>query len=151
MFYFVAILLVGWLFLKPGKVQSLIIKSFLSIAFAWIGAMFYMILAKGMTGNSRGNYFLGALFILVSVQFVVDLFRQKMQFTLPEAGWQRYASLLGIGSTFCYPLFGTLSGHALTQNGIEGNTSCCQVAGGHEQPGGRLGGMEASPSQCTKP
>ena len=46
-FYVAAILFVGWLFLKPGRLQSLSVKTYLSIAFAWNGIMFYMILDSG--------------------------------------------------------------------------------------------------------
>ena len=127
-FYFVAILLVGWLLLSPGRFQSLIAKLFLSIAFAWNGIMFYLLLAKGMAGNSRGNYFFGALFILVSVLFVIDLFKQKMQFALPLSGWQKYVSLFGLALIFCYPLFGFLSGHALTSLIMPGTFPCPTTA-----------------------
>lgn len=127
-FYFVAIFLVGWLLLTSGRFQSRITKLFLSIAFAWNGIMFYMILAKGMAGNSRGNYFFGTLFILVSVLFIIDLFKQKMQFALPTSGWQKYALLFGLCLTFCYPLFGYLSGHALTSLIMPGTFPCPTTA-----------------------
>jgi hypothetical protein len=74
-FYIAAILFVVWIFLKSGKSQNVFIKLYLSVAFAWNGIMFYMILAKGLAGESHGNYVLGSLFILVSVLFVVDVFR----------------------------------------------------------------------------
>ncbi len=61
-FFVMAILLVGWLWLKPGRSQSLFAKLFLALAFAWNGILFYRTLAKGMAGNSHGNYFLGSLF-----------------------------------------------------------------------------------------
>jgi len=126
--YFVAILLVGWLLLKPGRFQSFIIKLFISIVFAWNGIMFYMILAKGMARNSRGNYFFGTLFVLVSVLFAIDLFKQKMDFALPTIGWQKYATLSGMVLTFCYPVFGYLSGHALTSLIMPGTFPCPTTA-----------------------
>jgi hypothetical protein len=127
-FYIVAILLVGWLLIKPGKVQSLFVKLFLSIVFAWNSIMFYMILAKGMAGDSHGNYFFGALFILVAVLFVVDLFRQKMQFSLPSVGWRKYATLLLMVLVFCYPVFGLLSGHGFTSLIMPGTFPCPTTA-----------------------
>ena len=116
-FYIVAIVLVGWLFIKPGKLPSFFAKLFLSIAFAWNGVMFYLTLAKGMAGNSHGNYFNGSLFILVAILFAVDLFRQKMQFALPTVGWQKYTTLSLMALTFCYPVFSILSGHGLIMPG----------------------------------
>ena len=127
-FFVMAILLVGWLWLKPGRSQSLFAKLFLALAFAWNGILFYMTLAKGMAGNSQGNYFLGSLFILVAALFAVDLFRQKMQFTLPTAGWQRYMTLSLMVLVFCYPLFGILSGHGLTSLIMPGTFPCPTTA-----------------------
>ena len=77
-FYIVAILLTGWLFLKPGLVQNWFTKLYLSIAFAWNGIVFFLILAKDITGENNGNYLFGSIFIIVSVLFAVDLFRQKI-------------------------------------------------------------------------
>ena len=54
-FYLAAILSVGWLFLKPGRIQGLVAKLYLSIAFAWNGVVFYFTLAKDMAGESYGN------------------------------------------------------------------------------------------------
>ena len=60
-FYIVAILLTGWLFLKPGRFQNWITKLYLSIAFAWNGIVFFLILAKDITGDSYGNYLFGSI------------------------------------------------------------------------------------------
>jgi len=54
-FYIAAILIVGWLFLKPGRIQSLFAKLYLSIAFAWNGIAFYFVLARDIAGDSYGN------------------------------------------------------------------------------------------------
>jgi hypothetical protein len=127
-FYTIAILFVGWIFLNPGKFQNVFAKLYLSIAFAWNGIMFYMLLAKGMAGENHGNYIFGSLFILVSVLFMVDLFRQKMQFYLPSLGWRRYATLLLMMLVFCYPLFGILSGHGFTNLIMPGTYPCPTTA-----------------------
>jgi hypothetical protein len=127
-FYIAAILLVVWIFLKPGKFQNIFAKLYLSIAFAWNGIMFYMILAKGMAGESHANTFLGSLFILVSVLFAVDLFRQKMRFHLPTVGWQKYATLLLMMLVFCYPLFGMRSGQDFTNLIMPGTFPCPTTA-----------------------
>jgi hypothetical protein len=127
-FYSAAILFVGWLFLKPGRLQSLFAKLYLSIAFAWNGIMFYMILAKDMAGDSYGNYFFGSVFIIVSVLFAVDLFRQKMQFFLPTAGWRKYATSALMLLVFCYPLFGIAFGHSFTSLIMPGTFPCPTTA-----------------------
>jgi hypothetical protein len=127
-FYIAAILSIGWLLLKPGRVQSLLAKLYLSIAFAWNGIVFFLILARDMAGDSYGNYFVGSAFIIVSVLFAVDLFRQKMQFSLPTAGWRKYATLALMLLVFCYPLFGIAFGHGLTSLIVPGTFPCPTTA-----------------------
>jgi hypothetical protein len=87
-----------------------------------------MILARDMAGNSKGNYFFGLIFIVVSALFVVDLFRQKMQFVFPKVGWRKYSTLLLMLLVFCYPLFGLLSGHGLTSLIMPGTFPCPTTA-----------------------
>lgn len=91
-FYIAGILFIGWLLLKPGRLQTLLAKLHLSIAFAWNGIVFYFVFARDMAGGSYGNYVFGCVFIIVSVLFAVDLFRQKMQFSIATVGWQKYAT-----------------------------------------------------------
>ena len=50
-FYLAAILLTGWFFLKPGRGHNWFIKLYLSIAFAWNGIVWFLILAKDMAGD----------------------------------------------------------------------------------------------------
>jgi hypothetical protein len=127
-FYIVAILLTGWILLKPGRVQNWFTKLYLSIAFAWNGIVFFLILAKDITGDSYGNYFFGSIFIIVSVLFAVDLFRQKMQFSLPAAGWRKYVTLALMLLVFCYPLFGIAFGHHFASLIIPGTFPCPTTA-----------------------
>ena len=127
-FYIVAILLTGWILLKPGRVQNWFTKLYLSIAFAWNGMVFFLILAKDITGDSYGNYFFGSIFIIVSVLFALDLFRQKMQFSLPAAGWHKYATLVLMLLVFCYPLFGIAFGHHFASLIIPGTFPCPTTA-----------------------
>lgn len=127
-FYFVAILLVVWLLVKPGRIQDLLIKLFLAVAFVWNGIMFYFTLASGMAGESRGNIIFGVIFLLVAVLFLVDTFRQKMHFVFPKAGLIRNAYLLLLLLVFCYPVFGHLSGHGLTSLIVPGTHPCPTAA-----------------------
>jgi hypothetical protein len=127
-FYLAAILLVGWLALRPGQVQTLLIKLYLSTAFAWNGIMFYIVLARGMGGDGHGNYVFGGVFIVVSVLFAVDLVVQRMQFSLPTVAWHRYATLALMLLVFCYPLFGRVFGHNLTGLMVPGTFPCPTTA-----------------------
>jgi hypothetical protein len=127
-FYLAAILLTGWLFLKPGRWQNWFTKLYLSIAFAWNGILWFLILAKDMAGGSYGNYFFGCIFIIVSMLFAVDLFRQKMDFSLPPIGWQKQALWILTLLVFCYPLFGLAFGHRYTRLMFPGTFPCPTTA-----------------------
>jgi uncharacterized membrane protein YtjA (UPF0391 family) len=127
-FYIAAILLVVWLFLKPGRIQTLVAKLYLSIAFAWNGIAFYFVLARDMAGGSYGNYIFGSVFIIVAVLFAVDLFRQKMRFSLPTVGWRKYATLVLALLVFCYPLFGMIFGRSFTSLLMPGAFPCPTTA-----------------------
>jgi hypothetical protein len=127
-FYIAAVLLIGWLFLKPGRIQTLFTKLYLSLAFAWNGIAFYFTLARDMAGGSYGNYVLGSVFIIVAVLFAVDLFRQKMRFYLPTAKWQKYSTLVLALLVFCYPLFGIAFGHSFASLIMPGTFPCPTTA-----------------------
>jgi hypothetical protein len=73
---------------------------------------------RGITGSSHGNYLFACLFIVVSALFTIDLFRNKMQFFLPNAGWRRHATLALLALVFCYPLVGIVKGHRPPKYGI---------------------------------
>jgi hypothetical protein len=120
--------LVGWLVFKPGKLPSFFAKLFLSIAFVWNGILFFLTFAKDMAGNSRGNYINGSLFILVAILFAVDLFRQKMQFSLPAVPWQKYVVLSLTALVFCYPIIGLLSGYDFASLIVPGTHPCPTTA-----------------------
>jgi hypothetical protein len=127
-FYVAAILVVGWAFLKPGRLQSLFVKMYLSIAFLWIGILFHFILAKDLAGGSYGNYFVGSVFLFVSALFAADCLRQRMRFSLPTVRWERCATLVLLLLVFCYPLFGIALGHSLTTLIVPGTYPCGTVA-----------------------
>jgi hypothetical protein len=118
----------AWLLVQSGPAQSLLAKLYLSIAFAWNGIAFYLILAKGMAGDSFGNYVFGGIFIIVSVLFAVDLLRRRMRFSLPPAGRRRYTTLVLSLLVFSYPLFGIASGHELSSLIVPGSHPCPTVA-----------------------
>jgi hypothetical protein len=68
------------------------------------------------------------VFIIVSVLFAVDLFRHKMQFSLPTVGGRKYATLVLTLLVFCYPLFGMAFGHSFTSLIMPGTFPCPTTA-----------------------
>jgi hypothetical protein len=127
-FYLTAILLAGWFLFYPKRVSDTVIKLYFVLAFAWNGVVWYFTLAKGMAGESSGNYYFGAIFILVSVLFGVDTFRKKMPFTIPAVGWQRYVSLTFLILVLCYPFLGLLLGHDVDRLIFPGTYPCPTIA-----------------------
>ncbi len=127
-FYVAGILCVGWLLLNPGRITSLLAKLYLSLAFTWNGVAFYFTLARGMAGDSYGNYVIGSVFMFVSVLFVVDLFRQRMRFSLPAFGWRRHATWVLTLLVFGYPLFGRALGRDVTSLLFPGAFPCPTTA-----------------------
>ena len=127
-FYGAAILLIGWLFLRPGRIQTLFAKLYLSLAFEWNGIAFYFVLAGDMAGDSYGNVVFGSVFVLVAVLFAVDSFRCRMQFSLPAVGWRKVTTLVLTLLVFCYPLFGMAFGHGFRSLILPGTFPCPTTA-----------------------
>ncbi len=127
-FYLLALALVLWCYLKPGRIQSMLIKAYLFSAFAWIGIVFFMLLANGITGENYGGYFFGVIFCVVAVLFAWDILRGKMQFAFPADGWRRTATLILMTLVFLYPLIGAALGHPYSSLIMPGTMPCPTAA-----------------------
>ena len=126
-FFVIAIVLIAWLFLKPGRLPNLMVKLYFVLSFDWIGIVFFMLFYSGNSGRVS-SYFLGSLFVIAALLFAVDIYRQKMLFRLPEAIWQRWATLILTLMAFCYPLFSIASGHYFPRSLFPGTLPCPTAA-----------------------
>ena len=120
----IAIALVIYLFVMPGKKAKQFVRIYLSFSFAWIGIVFFIIQGKGLTGN----YFFGALFTVVAILYVLDIYEKKMEFCLPKTGWRKYLTILLMMIIICYPLFGMAFGHYFPKLIIVGTHPCPTAA-----------------------
>ncbi|MBN2502109.1 MAG: hypothetical protein JXB38_15100 [Anaerolineales bacterium] len=127
-FYVIGLVLVAWLFLKPGKFINRVVKVYLMIAFGWNAIVFYFVLASDMAGDTYGNYIIGSVFLIIAGLFGGDVRQQKMQFSLPAGTEYRWATLVLMGLVFCYPLFGLVFGHDLQSLIMPGTFPCPTVA-----------------------
>jgi len=127
-FYIMAILITGLCLFKPGRNLNSVMKIYFMTAFAWNGSLWFFILAKDMAGESYGNYFFGAIFMVVAALFVVDIFKQKMHFVFPSGGWRKYVTLSLVILVFCYPLFGIALGHDFGRLMYPGTYPCPTTA-----------------------
>jgi hypothetical protein len=129
-FYVIAVLLTVWLFIKPGRIQNILMKTYLSVSFAWIGVVYYFILSKDMAAGTYTNFIIGSFFIVISVLFAIDIFRDKMHFSLPKARWFRYTTVALTILTFSYHLIGMAFGHEFPNLIILGTLPCPTVTFG---------------------
>ena len=103
-----AIILIYLVFVRPTVGANILMKAFLSFAFAWNGIVFFLLYAKNPIST-----FVGApLFIIVAVLFFVDIFTNKISFGLPDSTGQRFITALWILLVFSYPLIGFALGHS---------------------------------------
>ena len=105
-----AVILTYFIFTKPNVRMNALMKSFLSFAFAWNGIVFFLIFAW-----STISAVASALFIIIAILFVLDIFKKKIEFRLPAARWQRYLTILLILLVFLYPVIGMALGHSYPQ------------------------------------
>lgn len=123
-FFLAAILLVLFVFLRPGRTANALVRLYMTLSFGWIGIVFFLTLGEGL----KGNYFFGSLFIIVAILFVVDMFRKRMEFHLPRIGWQRYLTLVLTLIALCYPIFSIAFGHRFPRIIITGTFPCPTTA-----------------------
>lgn len=107
MFLIVAVIVTYLVFLKPGEKTDMWIKVFFALAFTWNGVVFFLIYAR----NPISIYFGAPLFIILAVLFVVDIFKKRIKFSVPDAKWKKNLTILWVLLVFLYPLFGFPLGH----------------------------------------
>jgi hypothetical protein len=100
------IIMICLAFAKRTACASITMKVLLSFAFAWNGAVYFLVFSDGPVYD----FFFAPLFFIVSILFIVDIFVKRTEFTLPERGWNRYATLFWILLWLVYPLIGLALG-----------------------------------------
>jgi hypothetical protein len=56
-------------------------------------------------------FFAGPLFAVISLLFLIDLFFEKIEFTLPQRGWRRLVVFILFVLVLLYPVVSWLLGH----------------------------------------
>ena len=105
--HIIAIIVTVIFFIKPEKEANIILKVYLTACFAWIGIIFFLILGTGFEANSFSAF----LFILVAVFFGIDIFRNRIEFMIPEMRMEKILMVIMLLMAFLYPLIGYLIGH----------------------------------------
>jgi len=102
----VAVVLTYFVFAKVSARVNTLMKLFLSFAFAWTGIVFFLIFSRSIVSTVAS-----ALFIIVAILFVLDIFKKKIEFRFPATMWQRYLTVFLILLVFLYPVVGMALGH----------------------------------------
>ncbi|MCK4567743.1 MAG: hypothetical protein KAU48_10575 [Candidatus Thorarchaeota archaeon] len=98
---------------KPSDRSNALMKACLAFIFAWNGFVFFFMY---MTSSAIPG---GIPMIAISVLFTVDIFRNKIEFRVPEERWQKYLTLLLIvWALGLYTIVGWLTGHPYPQGPV---------------------------------
>lgn len=103
----VAAVLAYRVFARPGAKTDVLMKAFLSFAFAWNGVVFFLIFVRNPISTFTGV----PLFLVVATLFTVDVFAKKTEFRLPDAKWKKSLTVFWILLAFLYPFIGWALGH----------------------------------------
>ena len=101
-----AIVLIYFVFTKASPRVNTSMKIFLAFAFAWNGIVFFLIFTSNIISMVAS-----ALFIIIAILFVVDIFRKKIEFKFPVTVWGKYLMVFWIVLVFLYPVIGIALGH----------------------------------------
>ncbi len=94
------------LFTKPSKKTNTVMKVCLAFVFAWNGVVFFFMYMKSSAIPG------GIPMVLISILFLVDVFRNKITFKLPDKKWHKYLTLsIVVWALGLYTIVGWLTGH----------------------------------------
>ena len=112
------------LFRSRRPLINSLMKLYLAVSFGWISVVFFLTLGKGLAGN----LFFAALFMVIAILFAVDIFRRRMDFRLPEVGWQKTLTLCLALIVWCYPLLSMALGRPVEKWLVPGVFPCPTTA-----------------------
>ena len=106
LFWLALIICTYLLITKPSDKTNALMKACLAIIFIWNGAVFFFLYMKNSAVPG------GIPMLIAGVLFAVDVFRNRITISFPEAGWKRYVTLsLIIWALGLYTLAAWLTGH----------------------------------------
>jgi hypothetical protein len=124
MLYLLAAGVVGTFIWNPGEIASRLAKGFLTLAFGWIGFVFFLMLGQKLPAHTAQAF----LFFSLAGLFAVELLANTSLFKMPEGGWCRTTTLFGFGLVLAYPLVGLLASRPLSGWIIPGAFPCPTTA-----------------------
>ena len=123
-FFLTGLVITVFLFRSRKPIFSSLMKLYLAVSFGWISLVFFLTIGKGLAGST----FFAALFIVIAILFAVDIFRQRMDFRLPEMAWQKRLTLGLTLIVLCYPLLSIAMERPLEEMLVPGTFPCPTTA-----------------------
>jgi hypothetical protein len=118
-----AVILICFLFTRPGPKLDKLMKAYLTFTYAWIGVMFAIV----FTLQQQLLCFipLGIFLIIIAIFLAIDIFAKKIEFKLPDSGWTKCFSIFWIICAFVlYPLIGWIVHQQSPMNMLLGVLPC---------------------------
>ncbi|MBN1888982.1 MAG: hypothetical protein JW850_13390 [Thermoflexales bacterium] len=125
LFYLLAVATLVVFFRQPGESANRVIKGFFVLAFGWIGVVLFLLLGQELPAHNVQ----AVLFLSLAALFTLDLLTNTSQFSMPQAGWRRSATIIGFGLVMAaYPLVGIVQGRPASKWLIPGTFPCPTTA-----------------------
>jgi hypothetical protein len=99
-------------------------KLYFAFSLGWISLVFFLTLGRGLAGS----LFYSALFMAMAILFMVDTFRQKLDFRLSEASLNKGLTLGLSALVFSYPLISMALGRPWEKALVPGAFPCPTAA-----------------------
>jgi len=89
-------------FARPGPRTDVWMKAFLSFAFLWNAAVFFLVYVRNPISTLTGV----PLFLVVAAFFAIDIWAKKTAFGVPDVRWKRALTIAWLVLVASYPVIG---------------------------------------------
>lgn len=123
---FIGIAIVAYLFLKPEGKGGVLLKGYFGLCNLWIGIVFFNIMGKDFPTPFKQIQ--GALFIIIGILFIVDIFTKQTVFQIPQNKNAKSVTVLLLLTVLVYPVIGVIAGRPLERLIFPGTLPCATTA-----------------------
>jgi hypothetical protein len=121
----VAIILVALLFILPGVATTILLKTYLSIIFGWIGVALLFLMGDLRKRMPFIPFATAAAYFPLAIIFILDIFSMQTAYEISRPDWRLYVSLfMMVWGVIIYPVTGYLIGHRYPRVPLFGAMPC---------------------------